>query len=157
MPALGMAQDTGRIVAWAKAAGDKVAAGDVLFEVETDKATMEVEAAGDGYLADVRAAAGDDVPVGKPIALIADSPGAAPPDEAHDTPEELVASPAPAPAPGPLPEGREVIMPALGMAQDSGRIVAWAKAPGDAVAAGDVLFEVETDKATMEVEAGHDG
>ena len=48
----------------------------------------------------------------------------------------------------------EVIMPALGMAQDSGLIVAWHKAPGDEVAAGDVLFEVETDKSTVEVEAG---
>ena len=51
----------------------------------------------------------------------------------------------------------EVIMPALGMAQDSGLIVAWHKAPGDEVAAGDVLFEVETDKSTVEVEAGQDG
>ncbi|MBV6638758.1 MAG: lipoyl domain-containing protein, partial [Mameliella sp.] len=47
----------------------------------------------------------------------------------------------------------DVIMPALGMAQDSGLIVAWHKEPGAAVATGDVLFEVETDKATMEVEA----
>ena len=57
MPALGMAQDTGRIVAWHKASGDAVAAGDVLFEVETDKATMEVEAQEPGYLTDVAAAA----------------------------------------------------------------------------------------------------
>ena len=51
----------------------------------------------------------------------------------------------------------DVIMPALGMAQDSALIVAWHKAPGDAVKAGDILMEVETDKSTMEVEAGHDG
>jgi pyruvate/2-oxoglutarate dehydrogenase complex dihydrolipoamide acyltransferase (E2) component len=48
-------------------------------------------------------------------------------------------------------------MPALGMAQDSGLIVAWRKKPGDPVAASDVLLEVETDKSVMEVEAGHDG
>ena len=51
----------------------------------------------------------------------------------------------------------EVIMPALGMAQDSGQLLAWHKKPGEAVAAGDVLFEVETDKAAMEVEAQKEG
>jgi pyruvate/2-oxoglutarate dehydrogenase complex dihydrolipoamide acyltransferase (E2) component len=52
---------------------------------------------------------------------------------------------------------QEIIMPALGMAQDTGLIVAWRKKPGDPVAAGDILLEVETDKSVMEVEAGHDG
>ena len=153
MPALGMAQDTGLIVAWHKAEGDPVATGDVLFEVETDKATMEVEAQADGYLTDVAAEAGAEVPVGNAIARISDSPeGAGPADDSHDTPEDLVAAPDPAAI-----AGQQVIMPALGMAQDTGLIVAWHKAPGDAVAAADILFEVETDKSTVEVEAGHDG
>ena len=73
MPALGMAQDSGLVVAWHKSPGDSVSEGEVLFEVETDKATMEVEAQGSGYLTDVRAKAGDDVPVGQPIALIAET------------------------------------------------------------------------------------
>lgn len=77
MPALGMAQDSGVIVQWLKAPGDKIAEGDALFEVETDKATMEVEAQSAGYLADVRAAAGAEVPVGEVIAVIADAPGEA--------------------------------------------------------------------------------
>ena len=160
MPALGMAQDTGLLVAWHKAPGDPVAAGDVLFEVETDKATMEVEAQGDGFLTDVRAAEGDDVPVGQVIALISrtatpaapETPAETPPGEAppQDTaPQEA----APKQTAGPAPGDRQVIMPALGMAQDTGLIVAWHKAPGDPVAAGDILFEVETDKATMEVPA----
>jgi pyruvate/2-oxoglutarate dehydrogenase complex dihydrolipoamide acyltransferase (E2) component len=51
----------------------------------------------------------------------------------------------------------EVTMPQLGMAQDAGKIVSWLKAPGDAVTKGDALFEVETDKATMEVEAQASG
>jgi pyruvate/2-oxoglutarate dehydrogenase complex dihydrolipoamide acyltransferase (E2) component len=51
----------------------------------------------------------------------------------------------------------DVIMPALGMAQDTGLIVSWLKKPGDAVKTGDALFEVETDKAVMEVEAVADG
>ena len=51
----------------------------------------------------------------------------------------------------------EITMPQLGMTQDSGVIVSWGRKPGDAVKADDILMEVETDKSTMEVEAGHDG
>ncbi|MCE8538219.1 pyruvate dehydrogenase [Ruegeria pomeroyi] len=148
MPALGMAQDTGLIVAWHKSPGDPVAEGDVLFEVETDKATMEVEAQAAGFLTQVRAKAGDDVPVGDVIAVIGE---AAEVDQAEEPSADAALS-----APD-LPKGNRVIMPALGMAQDTGLIVAWHKAPGDAVTSGDVLFEVETDKSTMEVEAGCDG
>ena len=158
MPALGMAQSTGLITAWHKEPGDAVAAADILFEVETDKSTVEVEAGGDGYLAEVRFDAGAEVPVGDVIAVISDEAGAhesapaadsgkaAP--EAAETEEDAGEA---------VPDGQSVIMPALGMAQDSGLITAWHKAPGDAVSASDILFEVETDKSTVEVEAGHDG
>ncbi len=71
MPALGMAQETGRIVAWLKKPGDAVRAGEPLMEVETDKATVEIEAQAAGFLADLRAEAGTDVPVGEVIAVIA--------------------------------------------------------------------------------------
>ncbi|WP_397544397.1 biotin/lipoyl-containing protein, partial [Roseovarius salis] len=153
MPALGMAQDSGVIVTWLKSPGDAVAEGDALFEVETDKATMEVEAQAAGYLTDVTAQAGAEVPVGQVIARVSDTPeGAGPAADSHDTPEEIVATAEPGSV-----TGEEVIMPALGMAQDTGLIVAWHKDAGDAVAATDILFEVETDKSTMEVEAGHDG
>jgi len=70
MPALGMAQDTGLLLAWHKKPGEAVAAGDVLFEVETDKAAMEVEAQAAGYLTDIVVEAGSDVPVGDVIAII---------------------------------------------------------------------------------------
>jgi pyruvate dehydrogenase E2 component (dihydrolipoamide acetyltransferase) len=70
MPALGMAQETGRLIAWMKQEGDAIQAGDILMEIETDKATVEVEAAASGSLANVTAQAGDDVPVGQVIALI---------------------------------------------------------------------------------------
>ncbi|WP_120634579.1 biotin/lipoyl-containing protein [Ruegeria sp. EL01] len=77
MPALGMAQDTGLIVTWRKAAGEFVAADDVLLEVETDKSVMEVEAGHDGYIAELRAEAGEEIPVGDVIAVItADKPDA---------------------------------------------------------------------------------
>ncbi len=158
MPALGMAQDSGLIVSWLKSPGDAVKAGDALMEVETDKATMEVEAQADGFLTRVTAAAGDTVPVGNVVAVIAETADAA--EEDAPAPATAAESPSQAEdesAPADIPEGKSVIMPALGMAQDTGLLVAWAKAPGDQVAADDVLFEVETDKSTMEVPAGHDG
>jgi pyruvate dehydrogenase E2 component (dihydrolipoamide acetyltransferase)/2-oxoglutarate dehydrogenase E2 component (dihydrolipoamide succinyltransferase) len=160
MPQLGMAQDAGRIVSWLKAPGDAVAKGDALFEVETDKAVMEVESPADGFLGKVRFAAGDDVPVGKVIAQIAHSAesaqAAAAHDEAQDAPEMGAGAASDAPTED-LPQGHAITMPQLGMAQDSGLLVAWRKAPGDQVTAEDVLFEVETDKSTMEVEAGRAG
>lgn len=148
MPQLGMAQDAGKIVSWLKAPGDPVAEGDALFEVETDKATMEVEATASGFLTAVTAAAGDDVPVGQIIARISDQADI--PAEAATAPED------PTPSSG-LPDGVQVTMPQLGMAQDSGILVGWLKSPGDPVKADEVLFEVETDKSTMEVPAGADG
>lgn len=150
MPALGMAQDTGKIISWLKSSGDAVKTGDALFEVETDKATMEVESPADGYLTDVQAEAGEDVPVGNVIALVSDT---------AEGSGKVVQTPAKANGgdDAPLPDGKAVIMPALGMAQDTGVIVAWHKGLGDAVAADDILFEVETDKATMEVKAGAGG
>jgi pyruvate/2-oxoglutarate dehydrogenase complex dihydrolipoamide acyltransferase (E2) component len=166
MPALGMAQQTGKIVSWLKQAGDPVALGEPLMEVETDKATMEVEAQAAGYLGSVSAAAGEDVPVGAVVARIADTAeeaeaGGSPSGKASGEPSGDQSSEPQADAPKAaatkLPEGATVIMPALGMTQDTGRLVAWAKQPGEAVAVGDTLFEVETDKSTMEVEADKAG
>ena len=162
MPALGMAQDSGLIVSWLKSPGDIIKKGEALFEVETDKATLAVEATADGYLSAVAAQAGDDVPVGRVIARIVASEaevvsasGAAN-AAARSAPVEAPASvpTVPAQSEQSRPIGlQDVIMPALGMAQDSGLIVSWLKNQGDAVAKGDPLFEVETDKATLEVEA----
>jgi pyruvate dehydrogenase E2 component (dihydrolipoamide acetyltransferase) len=70
MPALGMAQESGKVVRWHKAEGDDVAKGEPLLEVETDKVTVDVEAPADGTLAAVTAADGDEVPVGETIALV---------------------------------------------------------------------------------------
>ena len=76
MPALGMNQDTGRVVAWLRSEGDAVSQGEPILEIETDKATVEVEAPADGVLAAISARAGDEVPVGRRIAVIA-APGEA--------------------------------------------------------------------------------
>jgi pyruvate dehydrogenase E2 component (dihydrolipoamide acetyltransferase) len=80
MPALEMAQETGKLIAWRKKEGDRVTKGEPLLEIETDKAVMEVEAPADGVLAGITAVAGADIPVGQTIAWIV-SPGEKPPTE----------------------------------------------------------------------------
>ena len=70
MPALEMAQETGKLVSWKKKEGEQVKKGEMLLEVETDKAVVEIEAAGDGVLGGVTAKAGDVVPVGQTIAWL---------------------------------------------------------------------------------------
>src|SRR5947209_2748156 len=82
MPALEMAQETGKLIAWRKQEGDRVTKGEPLLEIETDKAVVEVEAPADGILAGVKAAAGADIPVGQIIAWIV-AAGEAPPAEAQ--------------------------------------------------------------------------
>jgi pyruvate dehydrogenase E2 component (dihydrolipoamide acetyltransferase) len=105
MPALGMAQEKGTLVAWRKKAGDAVKKGEPLMEVETDKATVEVEAPASGILQNVTAKEGDEIAVGKTIAVIA-----APGETAKDT-----AQSAKAPHTSPLPKGegtkKEKVLP----------------------------------------------
>jgi pyruvate dehydrogenase E2 component (dihydrolipoamide acetyltransferase) len=81
MPALEMAQETGKIISWLKKEGDSIAKGEPIAEIETDKVVLELEATADGVLAGVQAAAGDVVQVGKTIAWIV-APGEKPPAEA---------------------------------------------------------------------------
>src|SRR5438034_186664 len=70
MPALELAQETGKILRWIKSPGDSVVKGEPLLEIETDKVTVEIEAPASGVLRDVTASVGDVVPVGKTIAVI---------------------------------------------------------------------------------------
>jgi pyruvate dehydrogenase E2 component (dihydrolipoamide acetyltransferase) len=78
MPALEMAQETGKLISWLKKEGETVAKGEPLLEVETDKAVMEIESPGDGVLAGIKVQPGTEVPVGRTIAWIV-RPGEAPP------------------------------------------------------------------------------
>src|ERR1700728_2015433 len=80
MPALEMAQETGKIISWLRKEGDSIAKGEPIAEIETDKVVLELEATADGVLAGVAAAAGDVIPVGKTIAWIV-APGEKPPVE----------------------------------------------------------------------------
>src|SRR5580698_2344762 len=107
MPALEMAQETGKIISWLKKEGDTIAKGEPIAEIETDKVVQELEATADGVLAGVKAAAGDVVQVGKTIAWIV-APGEKPPAEADgatpaartmtDQAKQAVAAAATAPA-----------------------------------------------------------
>jgi len=80
LPALGMAQETGKVVRWLKAEGEQVMKGELLAEIETDKATVELEAPATGVLANVTAASDKDIPVGQVIAMIV-APGEPPPPQ----------------------------------------------------------------------------
>src|SRR5580765_3191697 len=84
MPALEMAQETGKLISWKKKSGEKVAKGEMLLEVETDKAVVEIEAQADGILGGVTAKVGDVVPVGRTIAWLL-APGEQPPAETAPT------------------------------------------------------------------------
>ena len=133
MPQLGMVQDSGVIVAWLKRNGESVKAGDPIFEVETDKATMEVEAATDGYLSGVKAAEGDNVPVGDLIAMIVEAEGDVEETstDASDAEPEDVAVVEVARRPGPEPEKQPTPAPLERVTPKSvasGRVLASPKA-----------------------------
>src|SRR2546421_10426220 len=105
LPALGMSQETGKIVQWLKAEGEQVAKGEPLAEIETDKATVEIEAPADGVLAHVSATAGDDVPVGRVIASILAPEEVSPGDVAATPPQTVEPSHQSAVAASPLAAG----------------------------------------------------
>jgi pyruvate dehydrogenase E2 component (dihydrolipoyllysine-residue acetyltransferase) len=94
MPALGVAQEKGTLLNWLKPEGQSVTKGEPLMEVETDKATVEIEAPASGILTNVTAFAGDEIPVGNKIAVILAPGEVATPAALHQHP-----------LPGPLPEG----------------------------------------------------
>jgi pyruvate dehydrogenase E2 component (dihydrolipoamide acetyltransferase) len=96
MPALEMAQETGKLVSWKKNEGEAVKKGELLLEVETDKAVVEVEAGADGILGGILAKAGDVVPVGQTIAWLL-KPGEAPPASATPTQTGRTGAAAPQP------------------------------------------------------------
>jgi pyruvate dehydrogenase E2 component (dihydrolipoamide acetyltransferase) len=179
MPLLSDTMTEGKIVAWNKQVGDKVKADDVLADVETDKATMEVNGYVDGTLLYIGIPAGEAAKVNQIIAIV----GKSGEDYKHlldgeasvskeqlavgkEHPEVVKEQPAegkpvtsnPQPATVSLPTGaKEIRMPLLSDTMTEGKIVAWNKKVGDVVKADDVLADVETDKATMEVVGYEEG
>jgi len=114
MPALEMAQETGKIVSWVKKEGDRVSKGEILLEVETDKAVVEIEATADGILAGVKSREGDVVPVGTTIAWLV-APGETPPADSPATAAPMARATTAAPTPtAPPRETRETTAPAAG-------------------------------------------
>jgi pyruvate dehydrogenase E2 component (dihydrolipoamide acetyltransferase) len=170
MPLLSDTMTEGKIVKWNKNVGDAVKSDDVLADVETDKATMEVVGYADGTLLYVGIKEGEAAKINEIIAIVG-KPGediqsylAAEAGASTPAPAPVAPSAAPAPAisqaPVITPEqlGVTVIrMPLLSDTMTSGKIVQWNKNVGDAVKSDDNLADVETDKATMEVVGYADG
>jgi len=166
MPRLSDTMEEGTVATWFKKVGDTVKEGDILAEIETDKATMEFEAFYEGELLHIGIEEGQTAPVDTLLAIIGEKGedisahlggGTAPvveevtASEAAPTQAEVAAAPT-------LPDNVEVItMPRLSDTMEEGTVASWLKKVGDTVNEGDILAEIETDKATMEFEAFYNG
>jgi len=174
MPRLSDTMEEGTVAKWLKQVGDAVEEGDILAEIETDKATMEFESFHEGTLLHIGIAEGDGAPVDTLLAIIGEKGedisallnGDVPPTsvseekkEKENTPAAPVAeAAAPNVASAEVPEGVEVItMPRLSDTMEEGTVATWLKKEGDVVEEGDILAEIETDKATMEFESFYSG
>lgn len=160
--------EEGTVASWLKQVGDKVVEGDILAEIETDKATMEFESFHDGTLLHIGVQAGETAPVDVLLAIIGDEGEdisgllAGGTTEETDAPVEAETEETPqdeaTAAPAAIPEGVEIInMPRLSDTMEEGTVASWLKQVGDNVEEGDILAEIETDKATMEFESFFSG
>ena len=174
MPRLSDTMEEGTVAKWLKNVGDKVEEGDILAEIETDKATMEFESFHEGVLLHIGIAEGDGAPVDSLLAIIGeegeDISGLlnGPSGSVDTVKEEETAvdstigteqtnSDIPVAASA-VPEGVEIIkMPRLSDTMEEGTVATWLKNVGDDVEEGDILAEIETDKATMEFESFYAG
>lgn len=176
MPRLSDTMTEGTVASWLKKVGDKVSEGDMLAEIETDKATMEFESFNEGTLLYIGIKEGETAPIdsllaiigneGEDIsALIAGGATEAPATEAATATEAAPATAevktetaAPAATTAALPAGVVVVtMPRLSDTMTEGTVATWLKKVGDKVSEGDMLAEIETDKATMEFESFNEG
>ena len=170
MPRLSDTMEEGTVAKWYKKVGDTVKEGDILAEIETDKATMEFESFQEGELLHIGIEEGGTAPVDSLLAIIgskgediqdmikggatAIAPAAEPtkvPESSTEVAESKLEKPD-------MPEGVEVIsMPRLSDTMEEGTVAKWNKKVGDPVNEGDILAEIETDKATMEFESFYSG
>ncbi|MRI01706.1 pyruvate dehydrogenase [Kriegella sp. EG-1] len=168
MPRLSDTMEEGTVAKWLKKVGDKIEEGDILAEIETDKATMEFESFHEGTLLHIGIEEGDGAPVDTLLAIIgekgedisgllngsADSST----DKVTETTKVEESAPAAPTAVAEIPEGVEIIkMPRLSDTMEEGTVASWLKKVGDEVEEGDILAEIETDKATMEFESFYNG
>ena len=161
MPRLSDTMTEGVVSTWLKSVGDKIEEGDILAEIETDKATMEFESFNEGTLLHIGVNEGEAAPVDSLLAIIGEEGEdisallAEKPSEAKVTDTTEASIP---PVSVEIPEGVEVItMPRLSDTMTDGTVATWLKQVGDAVEEGDILAEIETDKATMEFESFYEG
>ena len=176
MPRLSDTMEEGTVAKWLKSVGDKVEEGDILAEIETDKATMEFESFYEGSFLHFGSEECDVDPVDALLAIVGEegedisallsgegaegeaSDSGSDPDEAESDAPASGGDTGSGSAPAEIPEGVEVVrMPRLSDTMEEGTVATWIKQVGDAVEEGDILAEIETDKATMEFESFYSG
>ena len=167
MPRLSDTMTEGVIAEWHKNVGDSVKKGEVLADVETDKATMELESYKDGTLLHIGTIKGGKLQVNDLLAIIGNkgeditelikTNSSSPIVEQKETSTETLATPTSEKFLDISSMEEVVLMPRLSDTMTEGVIASWIKSVGDVVKKGDVLAEIETDKATMELESYKDG
>ena len=173
MPRLSDTMEEGVVAQWLKKVGDKIEEGDILAEIETDKATMEFESFHEGVLLHIGVQEGETSPVDKLLAiigeegedisglLIGENSSEEKVEEKTVTSEEIkedTSSDNSSSGAAVIPDGVQVItMPRLSDTMTDGTVASWLKKEGDSVEEGDILAEIETDKATMEFECFYEG
>ena len=169
MPALSPTMTEGKLAKWVKNEGDIVSAGDVIAEIETDKATMEFESFYEGTLLHIGIEEGETAPVDTLLAIIGEEGedisgllngegGSTEEAKEESAAEEETEDDDSASEAGEIPEGVEIVkMPRLSDTMEEGTVASWLKKEGDKVSEGDILAEIETDKATMEFESFYEG
>ncbi len=170
MPKMSDTMEEGVIASWLKKEGDDVSSGDILAEVETDKATMELESYNDGVLLHIGVKEKDAVAVDGVIAIIGEkgedisallkeieSGGGSSNGSAAEPKEETKTEESTESIDTSNIKATVIKMPKMSDTMEEGVIASWLKKVGDKVESGDILAEVETDKATMELESYEDG
>ena len=163
MPRLSDTMEEGVVAKWLKQVGDKIEEGDILAEIETDKATMEFESFNEGTLLYIGVQEGETSPVDVLLAIIGEEGediseilNGATKEETlqEDSLEETTIKT----TSSSIPDGVQVIsMPRLSDTMEEGTVASWLKNIGDKIEEGDILAEIETDKATMEFESFYEG
>jgi len=165
MPRLSDTMEEGTVAAWLKKVGDKIEEGDILAEIETDKATMEFESFNEGTLLHIGVQEGETTKVDELLAIIGDEGedisallnggGNASAESTEEEAPAVEAAPeATTSAAAELPEGVIVVtMPRLSDTMEEGTVATWGKKVGDEVEEGHILAKIETDKATIEFES----
>ncbi|MFD0964718.1 pyruvate dehydrogenase complex dihydrolipoamide acetyltransferase [Pseudofulvibacter geojedonensis] len=165
MPRLSDTMTEGVVATWLKKVGDAIEEGDILAEIETDKATMEFESFYEGTLLHIGIQEGETAPVDSLLAIVGEKGedisgllnGGATASVTAEAPKAEIAKEKVV-STASIPEGVEVItMPRLSDTMTEGTVASWLKSVGDAVEEGDILAEIETDKATMEFESFYEG